>query len=128
MPFGLPMMTPEQLSVFGLSYMTCVLPHALPAATIEPANSSPFRVSAMLEIQRTRESASLNHSEWAAVSRYVLYHALRAGFSGCKSSLVSESGLIIRRAAAPAPIHALELPALAVGETVILMTLSPHHY
>jgi hypothetical protein len=45
MPFGLPNMTSEQLSVFALCYLT-----------------------------------------------YVLYHALRAGFSGCKSSMVSESG------------------------------------
>ena len=45
MPFGLPNMTADQLSVFGLCYMS-----------------------------------------------YVSYHALRAGFSGCKSSMMSESG------------------------------------
>ncbi len=45
MPFGLPNMTSDQLSVFALCYLT-----------------------------------------------YALYHALRAGFSGCKSSMVSESG------------------------------------
>ena len=45
MPFGLPNMTTDQISVFALCYMT-----------------------------------------------YVLYHALRAGFSGCKSSMVAESG------------------------------------